>query len=245
MRKTGRRLTAVADVSFVAPAGSFVAIIGPSGCGKTSILLAVCGLLPYASGEILIDGQPVRGPGQGCGMVFQSPALLPWRTVLGNVAYGLELRHVDRREAQVTAAHFIDLVGLHGFENSYPSELSGGMQQRVNLARALAVRPQVMLLDEPLSSLDALTREQMQLELQRIWMDTGVTALYVTHQVSEALFLADEIIVMSGRPGTIREVLSISERRPRARKMGRDPQVLALEDRIHTLLASEAGEGEP
>jgi NitT/TauT family transport system ATP-binding protein len=241
MRKTQRRLTAVEDVSFTAPAGTFVAIVGPSGCGKTSILNAVCGLLPCASGEIRIDHDVVVGPGQGCGMVFQQPALLPWRTVLRNVAYGLELRHVDRHDAEQTAAHFIDLVGLTGFEHSYPGELSGGMQQRANLARALAVRPRVMLLDEPLSSLDALTREQMQLELQRIWMETGVTALYITHQISEALFLADEIIVMSGRPGRIRAVLAVPEPRPRALAMHRDPRVLDLEAQIHALLQPPDG----
>jgi NitT/TauT family transport system ATP-binding protein len=240
MRKTGRRLRAVEDVSFVVPSGAFVALIGPSGCGKSSILNAACGLLPPAAGEILVDGRPVQGTGQACGMVFQSPALLPWRTVLRNVAYGLELRGLGRREAEARAAPFVDLVGLSGFEHSYPGELSGGMQQRANLARALAVRPAVLLLDEPLSALDALTREQMQLELQRIWLETAVTTLYVTHQISEALFLADQVLVLSGRPGRIREPLSVPQPRPRALSPRSDPATLALEERIRSLLQPEA-----
>ena len=161
-----------------------------------------------------MDEQPIDGPGRDRAMVFQAPALLPWRTVAGNVAYGLELHGHSEREARQRAQPFIDLVGLGGFAESYPRELSGGMQQRVNLAHALAVQPTLLLLDEPLSALDAQTREVMQMELQRIWLETRCSALYVTHQIDEAIFLADKVVVMSARPGRIVRVIPVDFPRP-------------------------------
>lgn len=190
---------ALQQVNLTVSAGEFVTLVGPSGCGKSTLLHAVAGLLPNYTGEILIDDQPIHGPGRERAMVFQAPALLPWRTVTGNVTYGLELHGLPQRQARQRAQPWIELVGLGGFAESYPRELSGGMQQRVNLARALAVQPELLLFDEPLSALDAQTREVMQVELQRIWLETRCSALYVTHQIDEAIFLADKVVVLSAR----------------------------------------------
>ncbi len=239
MQRTRRQLVAVDDVSFVAESGQFVALVGPSGCGKTSILNATAGLLPSMGGRILTDGRPVRGPGPDRAMVFQSPALLPWRTVLRNVMYGLELQGHDRRQANQRAREFISLVGLQGFEESYPHELSGGMQQRVSVARALAVEPQVLLFDEPLSALDAQLRELMQLELQRIWLQTRNTVLFVTHHIGEAILLADVILVFSARPGRITHRLPVNLPRPRDRAMRHQPDYQALEDTIWDAIQPE------
>jgi NitT/TauT family transport system ATP-binding protein len=223
-------------VSLDLRAGRFLAVVGPSGCGKTTLLKVIGGLVQPTAGTVLVGGSPVSAPGRDRAMVFQSAALLPWRTVLGNVAYGLELQGgaVDRR--RVVAQHFIDLVGLSGFEESYPRELSGGMQQRVNLARALAVEPQILLLDEPLASVDALTREQMQNELQRIWMQTGHSAILVTHDIREAVYLADDIAVMSSRPGRITTIVPVNLPRPRTMAVTRDARFHALESHVRELL---------
>jgi NitT/TauT family transport system ATP-binding protein len=244
MRRTQKPLLAVDDVSFTIAEGEFVAIVGPSGCGKTSLLNAVAGLLPLARGEIRLDGRVIDGPGPERAMVFQTPALLPWRTVMRNVAYGLELQGMNRQETRVRAQQYIDLVGLRGFEESYPHELSGGMQQRVNLARALTVQPQVLLFDEPLSALDAQTREVMQLELQRIWLQQRITAIYVTHQIGEAIFLADKVIVMKPSPGQIKAVIPIDLPRPRPLRIQRTPAFVEIEDRIWSLLEASAGLGQ-
>ena len=177
-------------------------------------------------------------------MVFQTPSLLPWRTVIANVAYGLELHGYRRPEAAARARSYVELVGLGGFAESYPHELSGGMQQRANLARALAVQPRVLLFDEPLSALDAQTREHMQGELQRIWLQSRTTTVYVTHQISEALFLADRVIVMTPSPGRIKEVLPISFPRPRPLRLQRSEPFRQLEDRVWGLLEAAGGLGE-
>ncbi|MFN2136692.1 MAG: ABC transporter ATP-binding protein, partial [Candidatus Promineifilaceae bacterium] len=171
MKRTGQPLEAVKDASFEVPDGEFVSIVGPSGCGKTSILYAVAGLITPQKGRLNLNGEPISGPGRDRGMVFQTPALFPWRTVVANIAYGLEIRGEMPRVALEKAENLTALVGLRGFEESFPNELSGGMQQRVNLARALAVEPAILLFDEPLSALDAQSREYMQAELQRIWME--------------------------------------------------------------------------
>ncbi len=242
MRQSRQTLLAVQGLSFRAEPGEFVAIVGPSGCGKSSLLNAIAGTLAPAGGRILIDGQPVTGPGYRCGMVFQSPALFPWRTVVGNIAYGLELRGVPARQAAAQALPFVALVGLHGFEDSYPDELSGGMQQRANLARAMAVQPAVLLCDEPLSALDAQTREHMQVELERIWLATRPTTVYVTHQISEALYLADRILVLSQRPSAIRANLTVDRPRPRALRGGRDPYLLEMEEHIWNLLQPDTAQ---
>jgi NitT/TauT family transport system ATP-binding protein len=240
MRKTQQTLLAMQGVSFLAEPGEFVAVVGPSGCGKSSLLNAIAGTLAPTGGRIVIDGTPVTGPGYMCGMVFQSPALFPWRTVVGNVAYGLELRGVPAREAASRARPFVRLVGLEGFEDSFPDELSGGMQQRANLARAMAVQPRVLLCDEPLSALDAQTREHMQAELQRVWLELRPTTVYVTHQISEALYLADRILVLSPRPSHIRASLVVDRPRPRALRGGRDPYLLEMEEHIWNLLQPDA-----
>ncbi len=216
MRRSQQNILALQETSFGCEAGEFVAIVGPSGCGKTTLLQVIAGLIPATQGSVLIDGQPVSGPGRDRSMVFQSSALLPWRTVLRNVTYGLEIQHTPHAEAQRIARDLIRLVGLSGFEDSYPRELSGGMQQRVNLARALATSPEVLLMDEPLSGLDAQMRELMQFEIQRIWMETPKTILYVTHLIDEAVFLADRVVVMTARPGATKAVIPIVLPRPRS-----------------------------
>jgi NitT/TauT family transport system ATP-binding protein len=195
--------------------GSFVSIVGPSGCGKTTILYAIDGLLPINGGEILVNNKPVIGPGRDRAMVFQSASLLPWRTVRGNITYGLNLKG-EHRDQLAGIEKLIDLVGLNGFENRYPAELSGGMQQRANLARALAVDPDILLLDEPFASVDAQTREKLQVELTQIWARTRKTMLFVTHDIAEAVFLSDRVVVFTARPARVREVIDIAVPRPRS-----------------------------
>ena len=236
MARTGKTLIAVQDVSFDVAQGEFVALIGPSGCGKTTILNAVAGLQPVSSGRIRVGGVEVTGPGRDRAMVFQTPALLPWRTVIGNVAYGLELQGVKRAAARAAAQRYIAMVGLRGYEESYPRELSGGMQQRVNLARALVMEPQELLFDEPLAALDALTREKMQLELQSIWLESRVTALFVTHQISEAILLADRVLVMTVGPGRILAEIPVPLPRPRSQHDRTIPAFVALEAAIREVL---------
>ncbi|MFQ5855959.1 MAG: ABC transporter ATP-binding protein [Anaerolineae bacterium] len=240
VKRTGQRVIAVQGASFAVQEGQFVTMVGPSGCGKTTLLNAIAGLLPVNGGRILLDGQEIKGPGHDRAMVFQSAALMPWRTVMRNVTYGLELRGCSLREARSRAQTFIDLVGLQGFEESFPRELSGGMQQRVNLARALTTDPEILLLDEPLAALDAQTREYMQFELQRIWWQTRKTAVYVTHQISEAIYLGDQVLVMSARPGHVKEVVPIDLPRPRSLRVKRQPRFVELEDHIWNLIQEEA-----
>ena len=231
-QRTHREISALAGVNFTVQDGQFVALVGPSGCGKSTLLNVIAGLQPATQGHLLLNGQPITGPGADRAMVFQTPALLPWRTVRGNVAYGLELHGLSRREAGQRAQPWLELVGLRDFAESYPRELSGGMQQRVNLARALAVQPTLLLFDEPLSALDAQTREVMQVELQRIWLEARCSALYVTHQIDEAIFLADQVLVMSARPGRIAQVISVDFPRPRALALKRQPAFAALTEQI-------------
>src|SRR2546428_3461379 len=213
--------------------GEFVAIVGPSGCGKTTFLNAVDGLIPIAGGSLSLDGQEIRKPGRDRAMVFQQPGLLPWRTVVGNVLFGVEAQGtMTKGEALEQARRQIDLVGLQGFEDAYPSELSGGMQQRVNLARALLTDPEMLLLDEPFAALDAQTREMMQLELLKIWSQTRKTALFITHDIKEAIYLADRVIVFTRRPGRVKYVVEIKLSRPRDFRITLDPVFLAVEDDI-------------
>lgn len=190
--------------------GELVSIVGPSGCGKTTFMAAVDGLLPVPQGRITVDGRVIEKPGSDRGMVFQHDSLFPWRTVLRNVSYGLELKgSISRKEALDRARGFVELVGLRGFEESYPSELSGGMRQRVNIARALAVEPEILLLDEPFAALDAQTREYMQLELMKILAKANKTAVFITHQIDEAIFLSQRVAVFSARPARVKEVAEI------------------------------------
>ena len=239
--RTGKQLTALKNVNLSIEPGEFVSVVGTSGCGKTTFLKAVDGLLPVRRGRILLDGQEIKGPGKDRAMVFQAPSLLPWRSVEDNIIYGLELQG-RRREAKSReiVQNLIKLVGLNGFEKAYPHELSGGMQQRANLARALAIDPELLLLDEPFAALDAQTRENMQAELLRIWESTRKTAIFITHQIDEAVYLSDRVIVFSARPGTVRQSIPIEIARPRTLNIKRDPKFLSYVDQIWNLL-DEAG----
>lgn len=213
----GDQVTALEDISVVIRDQEFVCILGPSGCGKTTLLRIVAGLESATSGTVRVDGEVIAKPDQKMVMIFQEYSLYPWRNVLDNVAFGLEMRQMDRPERQDLARTFLELVGLSGFEKSYPYELSGGMRQRVAVARALAVNPGVLLMDEPFGALDAQTRNMMQRELLGIWQKTKKTIIFVTHSVDEAVYLADRIIVLTSRPGRIREIVEISLERPRDR----------------------------
>jgi NitT/TauT family transport system ATP-binding protein len=236
-----REVLAVNDVSLAVEDGEFLAIVGPSGCGKTTLLNIVAGLLPYEDGIVSIDGKRVNGPGVDRAVVFQHSSLLPWRTIAGNVRYGMEMqRRFDEATMHERTDHFVKLVGLNGFEKHFPNELSGGMQQRVNLARALAADPKVLLMDEPFAALDAQTREFMQSELLKIWSQDRKTVLFITHQINEAVYLADRVAVMSARPGRLKGVFKIPFGRPRTLSLKRDPQFLEIEDSIWQLIEEES-----
>lgn len=211
----GQRSIALAGINLQIKDGEFFAIIGPSGCGKSTFLEIVAGLIKPTSGSIYIDDKMITGPDHNRGIVFQGYALFPWRTVMGNVAYGLEEKGVLQPERDEICIKYISLVGLLGFEKHYPHELSGGMKQRVAIARALAYDPDILLMDEPFAALDAQTREILQVELLRIWNETRKTVLFVTHNIEEAVFLADRIAVMSGRPGVIKKIIDVPLSRPR------------------------------
>jgi NitT/TauT family transport system ATP-binding protein len=203
----GRPLLALADVSLDVRPREFVALLGPSGCGKSTLLYLIGGFLPVEQGRIVVDGNPVTAPGPDRGIVFQHFALFPWKTVRANVLYGLERMDLPRAEREARAQKFIDLVGLGGFEDAYPSQLSGGMKQRAAIARTLAVDPKILLMDEPFGALDAQTRSLMQGELLAIWRRTPKTVIFVTHDVQEAVYLADRVAVMSARPGRIKAII--------------------------------------
>jgi NitT/TauT family transport system ATP-binding protein len=237
--RTGVATLALDRCSVDVQPGEFLCIVGPSGCGKTTFLYCLDGLLPVTEGRILLDGKPIVGPGRDRAVVFQSPSLLPWRTVLRNVTYGPELRGTPLREVIPRAREMINLVGLGGFEHYHPSELSGGMQQRVNLARALVMGAEVILLDEPFAALDAQTREFMQAELMRIWQGTRRTAVFITHQINEAIYLADRVVVLSARPGRVKNVIPVGVPRPRPLRVKRTSAFLELEDHIWGLIEEE------
>ena len=238
-QRSGLNLIAVDGVDLRVDEGEFLSIVGPSGCGKTTFLNAVDGLIRIASGSLLLDGNEISSPGPDRAMVFQQPSLLPWRTVTRNVVYGLEMQHRAGRESRETAARLIDLVGLQGFADAWPSELSGGMQQRVNLARALATDPEVLLLDEPFAALDAQTRETMQQELLRIWGATRKTAIFITHDITEAVYLADRVIVFTARPGRIKLDVKIELPRPRDLRLKRDARFIDYERMIWETIREE------
>lgn len=239
MRRNGGALVALSDFHFTADSGKFVCVVGPSGCGKTSLLNVLAGLQKPAAGSVLLNGKQVSGPGSDRAMVFQSGALLPWRTVLRNIAYGLEIQGIPAKEAARRSREMCNLVGLGGFEESYPRELSGGMQQRVNLARALATHPKLLLMDEPFASLDAQTRDYMQTEILRIWNQTRQTVIFVTHQIEEAVFLADEIIVMTARPGRVKMSIAIDLPRPRLPEVKKSPAFHDYVDQLRDLVQQE------
>ncbi len=203
----GRPVLAIDDVSLEVRRQEFLALLGPSGCGKSTLLYQLGGFLPTDSGSITVDGKPVTGPGPDRGIVFQHFALFPWKTVRANVMYGLGRMGLPRPEQQKRAQQFIDLVGLNGFEDGYPSQLSGGMKQRTAIARTLAIDPEILLMDEPFGALDAQTRHLMQTELLAIWQRSPKTVIFVTHDVQEAVYLAQRVAVMSARPGRIKSIV--------------------------------------
>ncbi len=211
-----REFTALEDITLTVRTGEFLAIVGPSGCGKSTLLDILAGLSPATSGEVLIDGVPVTRPTLNRGIVLQGYSLLAWRTVRKNIEFGLEVKNIPKSERRAISDRYIALVGLTGFEDHYPHELSGGMQQRVALARALAYDPEILLLDEPFAAVDALTRENLQNELLRIWNETGKTIVFVTHSIEEATYLADRVAVLTTSPGTIRQVVDVQLPRPRS-----------------------------
>jgi NitT/TauT family transport system ATP-binding protein len=208
---------ALDDVSFSVSEGEFCCVVGPSGCGKTTLLRAIAGLDDPDGGSILVGGEPVTGPGLDRGMVFQEYALFPWRTVRGNIRFGLDRPACDCPDCEARVQELIDLVGLDGFEGAYPKELSGGMKQRVGIARALAPDPEIILMDEPFGSVDARTRDRLHAELLDIWTQTGQTVVFVTHDIDEAVTLADRVVVMDADPGTVQSTFAIDLERPRER----------------------------
>lgn len=235
-------LLALNDVNLDVSAGEFVCLVGPSGCGKTTLLRIVAGLMEADLGDIRIGGKPVTRPGADRGFVFQSDCLLPWRTILRNTQIGLEINGRLDGDSREHVRALLKLVGLEGFERYYPWQLSGGMRQRVNLARALAINPQVLLMDEPFSALDAQTREIMQTEMLRIWTSGRKTVLFITHQIDEAVFLADRVVVLGRRPGRIKELVSIDLPRPRQLSLKRTPEFVAYVDRIWSLIEHDVRE---
>lgn len=233
IKHSSTELKALTDVTLSIRENEFISIIGPSGCGKTTLLKMIDGLLPYDSGEILIKGKKVTAPGPERAVVFQTFALLPWRTVLANVEFSLELRRVPKEERAKTAREYIKRVGLGEFENHYPHELSGGMQQRAGLARALAVNPMILLMDEPFGSVDAQTRQLLQEELLELWQREQKTVIFVTHSMDEAVYLSDRVVVMTPRPGQVAEILDVPLPRPRvAEDVRRDPRFVDLTNYI-------------
>lgn len=216
-KNNGGATVAIADLSLSIEEKEFIAIIGPSGCGKSTFLLMLAGLETATSGDLTIEGKPVNGPDHKRAIVFQEFLLFPWKTVKGNIEFGPRLNRIKKEIYEGLSRDLIRLVGLEGFENCFPHELSGGMKQRVAIARALANKPKVLLMDEPFGALDALTRESMQLELQKIWQKAKCTVLFVTHSITEAVFLADRVVVMGSRPGYVKKILSIDLERPRKR----------------------------
>jgi NitT/TauT family transport system ATP-binding protein len=217
-----------------------LAIVGPSGCGKTTLLRCIDGLLPVDQGEIRVGQEVVTKPIAGVAMVFQHFGLFPWKTVADNVAYGLRMAALPRAEIERRVPYFINLVGLGGFEKAYPYQMSGGMQQRCGLARALAVEPRVLLMDEPFAAVDAQTREILQFELLRIWEQRPTTMVFVTHSIEEAVLMGDRVVVLKGRPSSIYETISVDLGRPRRRETLREPRFAELRERVWTTLMSEA-----
>jgi len=232
-----RYLRVFEDISFTVRDGEFVSIIGSSGCGKSTLLSIAGGLAEASGGSIRLDGRPVRGPGLDRGIVFQEFALFPWLTVLGNIKFGLKSKGVPLAEQDRLARKYVDLVGLSGFEDYHPYRLSGGMRQRVGLARALAIEPAALLMDEPFGALDAQTREAMQGALSDIWVKTKSTVLFITHDIREAIYLSDRILVMSGRPAQLSLELTVDLPRPRLRH---DPVFQQYEAKLESALGGSA-----
>ena len=234
-RKPG--LVALYNISLAIRKNEFVSLLGPSGCGKTTLIRIIAGLLSADRGEVLVNSQLVNSPGHDRCMVFQQFGLLPWRTVVSNVEFGLEIDGVAREERRALAGKYLELVGLKGFESYYPHQISGGMQQRVGIARALSKRPEILLMDEPFGAVDAQTREQLQEELLKIWAQTQTTVVFVTHSIDEAIYLSDRVVVMQARPGRIKEEVPIDLPRPRWEgDIKADPRFAQLRARLRDSL---------
>jgi len=237
---TGEEVTAIGDVSFDVADGEFVSVLGPSGCGKTTVLNIVAGFVEQSGGTVTVAGKPVSGPGPDRGVVFQNHALFPWKTVRGNVTFGLRMRGIAKAERDAIATEYLQLVGLTGSENRYPHELSGGMQQRLGVARVLANEPAVMLMDEPFASIDAQTRRRLQEDLTRIFQARRPTVFFVTHDVDEAVFLSDRVVVLSGRPSRVQDIVTVDLPRPRTwRTAGELAAFRSTRNRITDLLAGD------
>jgi NitT/TauT family transport system ATP-binding protein len=233
---------AVDDVSFAVADRSFVSLVGPSGCGKSTLLRMVAGLVQPSRGTIAVRGKTVAGPIREVGMVFQSPALLPWRTALANILFVAEMGGARAAAHRGRALELMALAGLDGFEDSYPHELSGGMQQRAAICRAMLLKPPLILMDEPFGALDVITRERMGFALQALWSESRNTVLFVTHSITEAVLLSDTVIVMTPRPGRIRDVVPIDLKRPRDIAVLRDPRFVALSARVRDGIESQWAE---
>lgn len=227
---------ALRGISFSAVEGEFISVLGPSGCGKSSLLKLVLGLEDASSGDIRISGRQVKGPSKDVGCVFQSPVLLPWRRVRDNVLLPADVMKLDRKATAERAEQLLRLVGLGGFEERYPYELSGGMQQRAAIVRALVHDPRILMMDEPFAALDAMTREQMAVELQRIWMESGKTIIFITHSIAEAAFLADRIVVISPRPGRVSAIFENTTARPRRFADLGNPELVRMMENIRACL---------
>jgi NitT/TauT family transport system ATP-binding protein len=238
--KNGQPLEIVDIAGFAAREGEFITIIGPSGCGKSTFLHIMGGFIPADSGAIRVYGQEVQGPGPDRGMMFQEFALFPWKTVAGNVAWGLETLGYERKPIDETVQRYLEMTGLADFRNHYPAELSGGMKQRVALARVLAFNPKVLLMDEPFGALDAQTREVMQEEVTRLWHSTKKTIVFVTHDIEEAVYLGDRVVVLSARPGRIKEEVKIDLPRPRSLEIKKSIQCHEYRNHIWDLIRSES-----
>jgi NitT/TauT family transport system ATP-binding protein len=236
-----RRVEAIRRFTLMTTPGEFVALLGPSGCGKTTVLNAVAGFVQPTVGRVTVDGEPVVEPGADRGMVFQQHSLFPWKTVLANVEFGLKMRGIGSIERTAQARRYLNLVGLAGFERAYPGELSGGMQQRVGIARVLVNRPRVMLMDEPFGALDAQTRLTMQELLLGVWREVRTTVLFVTHDIDEAIFLADRVAVMTARPGQIRDLMPVKLPRPRPTEVIATAEFMSLKARVLAQVREESG----
>lgn len=238
--------TVLSGVSFTVAERETISVVGPSGCGKTTLLRCLAGLTAPTSGTVIIAGQEVTGPPAGVGMVFQHFGLFPWKTVFGNIAYGLTVAGMTRREAEPRVRQLISMVGLEGFEKSYPYQLSGGMQQRTGLARALAIEPQVLVMDEPFASLDAQTRDMLQLELLRIWEQRPAAMVFVTHSIDEAVLMGDRVVILGGQPSQVEDIVDVGIGRPRGREVVDSERFRAVRDYLWAaIMQGRAGQARP
>jgi NitT/TauT family transport system ATP-binding protein len=238
-KKDASTLTALSDVNLCVRKGELFSVVGPSGCGKSTFLYILAGLRKKSGGSARINGKEIVGPASDRGIIMQAYALFPWRTIVRNVEFGLEVKNVAKAERREIAEHFIELVGLRGYENRYPYELSGGMKQRIAIARALAYDPEVLLMDEPFAAVDEQTRGNLHEELLRIWEQTRKTIIFVTHSIDEAIFLSDRVAVMTPGPGTIKDVIDIGLARPRVASVRTSPEFARYRNKVWQLLQNE------